>query len=265
MGLDGSPITFTSTANVGAAAKLAIVTQPSSSGQSGVPLETQPVIQLQDAFGNNVAQSGRAITAGVSGGSVTGGTASTDGTGKATFSSLAIVGSAGLSFAVTFSSGLLLPVTSEPVTLSAGNANKLVFLTTPPATVQAGVVWVQHPVIQLEDAGGNPLAIPDVNIVANISVGAGTLNGTKTVATDENGQAEFTDLEIDGKVGQRTVRFRIPRSGVVRDYRDRERGRRSGGQDQGQLGCESERKHRCPGGRASVGAGRGRIRQSGGR
>jgi hypothetical protein len=217
-GLDGSPITFTSTANVGPAAKLAIVTQPSSSGQSGVPLETQPVIQLQDAFGNNVAQSGRAITAGVSGGSVTGGTASTDGTGKATFSSLAIVGSAGLSFAVTFSSGLLLPVTSEPVTLSAGNANKLVFLTTPPATVQAGVVWVQHPVIQLEDAGGNPLAIPDVNIVANISVGAGTLNGTKTVATDENGQAEFTDLEIDGKVGQRTVRFRnsaLPASSAI--------------------------------------------------
>ncbi len=217
-GLDGSPITFTSTATVGPAAKLAIVTQPSSSGQSGVPLETQPVIQLQDAFGNNVAQSGRAITAGVTGGSVTGGTASTDGTGKATFSSLAIVGSAGQSFAVTFSSGLLLPVTSEPVTLSAGNANKLVFLTTPPATVQAGVVWVQHPVIQLEDAGGNPLAIPDVNIVANISVGAGTLNGTKTVATDENGQAEFTDLEIDGKVGQRTVRFRnsaLPASSAI--------------------------------------------------
>jgi hypothetical protein len=44
---------------VGPAAKLAIVIQPSSSGQSGVPLDIHPVIQLQDAFGNNVAQSGR--------------------------------------------------------------------------------------------------------------------------------------------------------------------------------------------------------------
>ena len=209
-GLDGSPITFTSTATVGPAAKLAIVTQPSSSGQSGVPLDIQPVIQLQDAFGNNVAQSGRAITAGVTGGSVTGGTASTDGSGKATFSSLAIVGSAGLSYAVTFSSGLLVPVTSEPVTLGAGNVGKIVFLTAPPTTAPAGVIWVQHPVVQLEDAGGNPLAIPDVNIVASISAGGGTLSGTKTVATDDNGQAEFTDLSIGGTVGQRTVRFRNP-------------------------------------------------------
>jgi hypothetical protein len=207
-GLNGSPITFTSTATVGPAAKLAIVTQPSSAGLSGVPLETEPVIQLQDAFGNNVAQSGRAITAGVTGGSVTGGTASTDATGKATFTALAIVGAAG-DFPITFTSGTLIPVTSDPVTLGAGDAAKLAFIVTPSVTVQAGVPWAQQPTIQLLDAGGNPVNTNRVNVAANVMSGGDSLGGDKDVLT-VNGVATFTDLSVQGDAGPRTIRFRIP-------------------------------------------------------
>jgi hypothetical protein len=207
-GLTGSPVTFTSSATVGAAAKLAIVTQPAPTGLSGVPLETQPVIQLQDAFGNNVAQAGRAITAGVSGGSVTGGTASTDASGKATFSALAIVGASG-DYQVTFSSGLLVPVTSDQVTLGAGDAAKLGFIVTPSVTVQAGVPWIQQPKIQLLDAGGNPVTTNRVNVAANVQVGGDTLGGDKDVLT-VNGVATFSDLSVEGDVGPRTIRFRIP-------------------------------------------------------
>jgi hypothetical protein len=208
-GLAGSPITFTSTATVGVAAKLAIITQPSASGQSGVPLETQPVVQLQDAFGNDVAQASRGITAGVTGGSVTGGTASTDVSGKATFTSLAVVGSAGQSFPITFSSGVLIPVTSEAVTLGAGDAAKLAFIVTPSVSVQAGVPWVQQPKIQLLDAGGNPVSTNRVNVAANVMSGGDTLGGDKDVLT-ENGVATFTDLSVQGDAGPRVIRFRIP-------------------------------------------------------
>jgi len=209
-GLAGSPVTFTSTATVGPAAKLAIVTQPSSSGQSGVPLDIQPVIQLQDAFGNDVAQSGRAITAGVTGGSVTGGTASTDGSGKAAFSSLAIVGSAGASFPITFTSGVLLPATSDPVTLGTGDATKLEFEVTPSVSAQAGVPFVQQPILQLLDGGGNPVTTDGIGVVADLQGAPGgvTLAGTKNILT-VNGRAVFTDLRITGPVGTRTVRFRI--------------------------------------------------------
>jgi hypothetical protein len=207
-GLTGSPVTFTSSATVGPAAKLAIVTQPSGSGLSGVPLDQQPVVQLQDAFGNNVAQSGRAITAGVSGGSVTGGTASTDASGKATFTALAIVGAAG-DYQVTFSSGLLVPVTSDAVTLGAGDAAKLAFIVTPSVSVQAGVPWIQQPTIQLLDAGGNPVNTNRVNVAANVQVGGDTLGGGKDVLT-VNGIATFTDLSVEGDAGPRTIRFRIP-------------------------------------------------------
>src|SRR5204862_713831 len=67
-GLTGSPVTFTATATAGAAAKLAITTEPSSSAQSGAPFAQQPVVQLQDANGNPVSQSGVTVTAVVASG-----------------------------------------------------------------------------------------------------------------------------------------------------------------------------------------------------
>src|SRR5439155_5259765 len=67
-GLTDSPVTFTATATAGAAAQLAITTEPSSSASSGVALAQQPVLQLQDANGNPVSQSGVTVTAVVASG-----------------------------------------------------------------------------------------------------------------------------------------------------------------------------------------------------
>src|SRR5204862_5646103 len=57
-GLTGSPVTFTAEGTAGAATKLVLTTAPSSSAQSGVALAQQPVLQLEDANGNPVSQSG---------------------------------------------------------------------------------------------------------------------------------------------------------------------------------------------------------------
>ena len=97
-GLQGSPVTFTSTAMAGSGPRLAITTQPSSSAQSGVALAIQPVIQLQDADGNNQAQGGVDVTASIASGTGTlGGTVTqaTGSNGVATFTDLAISGAAG--------------------------------------------------------------------------------------------------------------------------------------------------------------------------
>jgi hypothetical protein len=57
---------------------------------------TQPVIQVQDATGNPVSQNGTLITAtiasGPGGGTLSGATATTNASGAATFSGLAING-----------------------------------------------------------------------------------------------------------------------------------------------------------------------------
>ena len=97
-GLQGSPVTFTSTAMAGSGPRLAITTQPSSSAQSGVALAIQPVIQLQDADGNDQAQGGVDVTASIASGTGTlGGTVTqaTGSNGVATFTDLAISGAAG--------------------------------------------------------------------------------------------------------------------------------------------------------------------------
>src|SRR2546430_15926727 len=76
--LAGSPVTFTATATAGNATRLAIVTQPSASAQSGVPFPPQPVIQLQDGSGNAVGQANVAVGVKVqSGGGALGGAEAT--------------------------------------------------------------------------------------------------------------------------------------------------------------------------------------------
>src|SRR5437667_9166911 len=65
-GLTGSPVTFTADGTAGAAGRVAFTTAPSSAGQSGVALAQQPVLQLEDANGNPVSQSGVVVTATVS-------------------------------------------------------------------------------------------------------------------------------------------------------------------------------------------------------
>jgi adhesin/invasin len=86
-------VDFSATATAGAPSTLGIETQPSASATVGEPFATQPVIQLRDASGNDVRQSGVSVTAAIAFGSgrLGGATSqSTDGNGRATFTNLAI-------------------------------------------------------------------------------------------------------------------------------------------------------------------------------
>ena len=110
-GLTGSPVTFTSTATVGAAAKIVIITPPSATAVNGAVFATQPVVQVQDAAGNNVGPAGRVITASVLNpppGSPLKGDLSkdTDANGQAAFTDLSIVGPV-QTYTLRFSSGAL--------------------------------------------------------------------------------------------------------------------------------------------------------------
>src|SRR5205823_2784416 len=144
-GLTGSPVTFTSEGAGRAGGRGAFTTAPSSAGQSGVALVQQPVLQLQDANGNPVSQSGVGVTApagsavssppsvivhdgsgnpvqGVTvtfapaagSGSVTGGTQTTNGSGIATVGSWTLSTTAGTNTLTAASSGL----TGSPVTFT---------------------------------------------------------------------------------------------------------------------------------------------------
>ena len=97
-GVIGSPTVFTATASQGASPRLAVVTQPSSTTESGVVLAQQPAIRLETAQGAPVALPGIGITAAIaSGGGTLSGTTTiqTNTSGVAQFTDLVLSGSNG--------------------------------------------------------------------------------------------------------------------------------------------------------------------------
>ncbi|HEX7242743.1 MAG TPA: Ig-like domain-containing protein, partial [Longimicrobiaceae bacterium] len=152
--LNGSPVQFTATATPAGASRLSITTQPSDSVQSGAAFPRQPVIQLQDQYGNAVSQSGVTVTAGIaSGAGALGGTltAVSNASGVATFTDLTITGTIGdrtLSFSATGLTG----ATSDTVSVTAGAASRLAVTTQPSDSVQSGVAFPRQPTVQVQDA-----------------------------------------------------------------------------------------------------------------
>ncbi|HKP28863.1 MAG TPA: Ig-like domain-containing protein, partial [Gemmatimonadales bacterium] len=195
----------------GTATQLGLLTPPSSTAQSGVPFPQQPVIQLRDAGGNAVAQAGVQITAEVAAG---GGTLSgvttllTNSGGQAAFSGLALTGAVGGGHALKFSATGLGEVITSPITLTAGPAPTQLSITTEPSTTAVnGIAFPQQPAIQLQDAGGNPVAQAGVQVTVTIQTGGPDLSGTLSALTNAAGLATFTDLRITGLVGNRTLIF----------------------------------------------------------
>ncbi len=214
-GLQGSPVTFVATASDGSTPMLAMKTQPASAAQSGVPLTTQPVVQLQDAAGNDQAQGGVEVTASLVGTTGTlGGTLarSTDGTGAAAFTDLAITGPAG-SYTLRFTAPGTLPVSSSSIAIAGGTAT-IAITTNPPVSALSGEVFdpLVQPAVLVTDAGGNPA--PGVQVTASKASGSGTLEGNTNATTDAAGVARFGDLGISGS-GSHTLQFTAGAAGVT--------------------------------------------------
>jgi adhesin/invasin len=148
-------VTFRATATVGAAAALALRTQPSTTARVGVPLERQPVVQLRDAAGNDVAQSGVAVTVAIASGPGTlGGTATrtTDGAGRATFTNLAIGGATG-SHTLIFAAPGFTSVTSGVIDVRPAATTTAITADDPDPSAPGEAVTVRFTV---SSAGGTP-------------------------------------------------------------------------------------------------------------
>lgn len=210
--LSGSPVLFTAVAAAGPMSRLAIVSQPSSAAVSGVPLAQPPTVQLQDASGNDVGGSGVVITATIAGSppgaSLSSAMATTNAGGSATFTGLTLTGPTATYTLLFTSAAPLAGATSNGIVLSGGAvATQLALSTQPSATVTSGARFPQQPVLQLLDAGGNPVGQSGVVCSVTLASGSPALGGTLTATTNAAGVATFTDLSISGAPGQRTLRF----------------------------------------------------------
>jgi hypothetical protein len=165
--------TFTATATTGLPAALAMRTQPSSTAQVGIPFSRQPVVQLRDAQGNDVAQSGVAVTAaralgsGDLGGTIT---RSTDGNGRATFTDLKITGATG-SHTLIFAASGYTSVSSSAIIVGKAPTTTQISSDLPDPSVAGNAVPVNFAVTS---SGGTPTG----NVTVTVSGGSETCTAT---------------------------------------------------------------------------------------
>lgn len=196
-GLTGATST-SFTISAAAASRLRIQTQPSATATAGVVFAQQPVVRVEDAFGNLITTDNTtSITAArLAGTGVLQGTTSvTASAGVATFTNLAHNVATTISLRFT-SSPSLTPDTSSSIVVSSSAATKLVFVQQPTNTT-AGAAITPAVTVQLQDAFSNNVPQSGVNVLMALNSGTGTLSGTTTQATSSTGLATFSNLSIN--------------------------------------------------------------------
>src|SRR2546430_2553807 len=201
------------TGTAGAPTSIAVRTGNSQSAEVGTAVTTPPAVIVQDQFNNPVASVAVTFAPAAGSGTVNPTTPVTTGPGGiAAVSSWTLGTTAGPNTLTATAAGS--GITGNPVTFTAtgtaGAAAKLAITTQPSATARSGVAFLQQPVIQLQDASGNPVSQSGTPVTATIASGGGTLGGTPTVTTNTSGTAVFTNLSITGTAGPHTLGFSAP-------------------------------------------------------
>ena len=166
----------------------ATLNTPAAGAPSGLAFITQPVITINDTFGNTVTNSTASVTMTVSGGASTLGTTTVNAVaGIATFTNVGIGGAAGNSYTLTFTSGSLATAT-QTITPAFGPA---IQISSPsePIPFPLGVSSTKDLAIL---TGINPATIS--GYIATIVWGDGSQNSAGTIALSPNQSGVFQVL-----------------------------------------------------------------------
>ena len=168
-----------------------------------MPFPTQPVVQLTDANGRDVAQAGTVVTASIAAGNGTLGgttTAVTSSAGAATFTNLSLAGLVGTR-TVTFSS----PGLSDgmaTVALVAGPAAMLIDNGGNNQTAGAGTAVAIAPSVKVTDADLNPVS--NVILAFAVTTGGGSTTFSN-VPTASDGVASVGRWTLGSVAGANTL------------------------------------------------------------
>ena len=194
------PALFTT---IGVAARLAFTVAPPATAATGVPLSPQPVLQLQDAGGTDIAREGVVVTAQISvgGGSLAGGTTSTsDAGGRVAFADLAIRGSPGTRSLIFAGDGFASATATVALGVGAPGSMEATAGNEQSATVATAVGT--RPAVVVRDEDGNPLG--GIPVTFKVTGGGGSLGGA-TPVTGTDGVATIDGWTLGQKVGANTL------------------------------------------------------------
>jgi hypothetical protein len=204
-------VSFTTTA---VAAKLVLITQPAATASSGVLLDPQPVLQLQDPAGTPLAREGVSVSVQIASGpgSLSGTTSrSTDAAGNVAFTDLAIAGEPGARTLIFASSGYA-PATSTPISIDVGEPASVAVSAGAGQTAPAGTAVPVRPAVVVRDAGGTPVA--GVAVTFAVAGGGGSVTGGgATTGTD--GVATVGSWTLGNSAGTNTLQATVDAEGVT--------------------------------------------------
>jgi len=194
------PAVFTT---IGVAARLAFTVAPPATAASGVLLSPQPVLQLQDAGGSDIAREGVVVIAQISagGGSLVGGTSSTsDVGGRVAFADLAIRGSPGTRRLIFAADGFASATSSVSLDVGAPASIEATAGSEQAAAVATAVAT--RPAVVVRDEDGNLLG--GIPVTFTVTGGGGSLDGANPV-TGSDGVAIVGGWTLGKKVGANTL------------------------------------------------------------
>ena len=180
--------------------QLTMALQPAGA-VSGLPLSTQPAVQVRDAAGLLVTSASNTVTVAITSGSGTllGTTSVAAVNGLATFSNLRIDGVGAQTLTFT-SNGL----TAATATITVTQTPAALSIQTQPAGATTGLPLTTQPVLRILDNAGLLIANSTLGVTATVASGTATVSGG--TATAVGGVATFTNLRLDGS-GSVTLRF----------------------------------------------------------
>ncbi|MFL5962507.1 MAG: OmpL47-type beta-barrel domain-containing protein [Gaiellaceae bacterium] len=196
-GLGGSPVTLNATGTAAAAATLSALSGEGQSATVNTIVSTAPSVRVVDSFGNPVV--GVAVTFAIDsgGGSVTGGSATTTGSGVATVGSWTLGTGAGANMLAATSGGL----NGSPVTFTAaGTADSAAALAVNGGNNQSKTVdtnLATAPSVKVTDQFGNPVS--GVGVTFAVVSGGGSATGLSP-STNASGVAAVGSWKL-GTVG----------------------------------------------------------------
>ena len=203
-------VSFSLSNTPGAAAKLAVTTSPSASTVAGSAFASQPVVKVQDTYGNTVTSDTSSVTLAVSGGGATIACTANPlaaSAGVAAFAGCKVT-TAG-TWTLTATDGALTAATSATFVITPGAATKLAVSSGTPQSTTVATAYVNPLVALVTDAYGNPVPGVIVTFTADqAQVAGGSFLGgsfTATVTSNAAGLASAPTLTADTIAGSYTV------------------------------------------------------------
>ena len=189
-----------------APAQIARIVQASGNAVAGVPFAVQPVVAVEDQYGNVVSNITDTITVSQT---ANGNISQTAGNsvsvsavaGTATFTGLYITNS-GTSTLTYTDSTLVLSTNSSNIAVTANTPNSFAILQQPSSTAQVGVAFDIQPIVSAADIYGNPVTN---GTVISVSASSGNVSGQANVSTAA-GTATYNGLYLTN-LGTATLTF----------------------------------------------------------